>query len=47
MEVFQVVMIGKPNLEIQPGTLPAGVYYLEVQDSDGVVTRQVVKVLGD
>jgi hypothetical protein len=47
MEVFQAAMIGKPNLEIQPGTLPAGVYYLEVQDSDGVVTRQVVKVLGD
>jgi HYR domain/CARDB len=47
VQVFHAAMIGKPNLEIQPGALPAGVYYLEVRDSDGVVTRQLVKVLGN
>jgi hypothetical protein len=47
MQVFHAAMIGKPNLEIQPGALPAGVYYLEVRDMDGVVTRQLVKVLGN
>jgi HYR domain/CARDB len=44
--VFHAAMIGKPNLEIQPGALPAGVYTLEVRDSEGVVTRQLVKMLG-